>query len=148
MKTPVEQLQEATATVAAQAAEIDALKAKIKAMEDEKKAEEDEEDKAEDKPEGEPEDKPDEDEENNDEEVKAEVKALTKKVDAMNAFIRSPEFRASIVKGSESGTPEGGASGGKTMTKADAIAAYNKIDTNDHKGRAAFRAEHKAELGL
>jgi hypothetical protein len=143
MKTPVELLQEEAAKVTAQAAEIESLKAKIKAMEDEKKAEEDEEDEAEEKPEGESEDKPEEDDED-----KEEVKALTKKVDALNAFIRSPEFRASIVKGSESGTPEGGASGGKTMTKAEAIAAYNKIDTNDHKGRAAFRAEHKAELGL
>jgi hypothetical protein len=150
MKTPIEQLTE---TNAAQAAEIVALKAKIKSMEEEKKDDPPEETEEEKKKREEDEEaarKAAEEEEKKDEadKVKA-IKDLGDKVKALSAFIRSPEFRASVVPGSASGVSEGGSdSGGKTMTKEEASAAYNKIDPNDAKARAQFRADHKSELGL
>ncbi len=150
MKTPVEQLEAANLTMDAQAKEIAELKAQIAAMEDEKKKaeenekedEKDEEDKAKKKA------KAEEDKEDEEDEKDKAMKAMSAKVNALDAFIRSPEFRASCVAGSGEGAPEGGSTPTKTMTQADALKAYNAIDPNDAKARAAFRVEHRAELGL
>ena len=151
MKTPVEQVEECKATIATQAAEIAALKARIQAMEDEKKdpPEETEEEKKKREEEEEAKRKAEEDEKKDEADKGKALKALGDKVKALDSFIRSPEFRASVVAGSASGVPEGGSnSGSKTMTKEEASAAYNKIDPNDAKARAQFRADHKSELGL
>ncbi len=150
MKTPIEQLEEAKATMAEQTKQIAALSEKLKGYEDDeekrKREDEDAKKKAEEKKKEE-EDAKKKAEEDDKEKDKA-IAALADQVKALSAFVKSPEFRASCVGGSTEGTPEGGALGGKTMTTAEALAEYNKIDPNDSKARAAFRVEHKAELGL
>jgi colicin import membrane protein len=150
MKTPMEQLEEAKAAMAEQTKQIDALAEKLKGYEDDeekrKKDDEDAKKKAEEKKKEEADAKKKAEED--DEEKDKAIAALADQVKALDAFIKSPEFRASCVGGSPTGTPEGGTSGNQTMTTAEALAAYNKIDPNDSKARAAFRVEHKAALGL
>jgi hypothetical protein len=148
MKTPVEELAEVKQLNETLAAENESLKARIQAMEEEaeKEKEEDAEDKEE-EPKSEDDPKPEEDAED-EEEKDDEVKALAKQVAALTSFVKSPEFRASLVSGSESGVAEGGSESGKTLTAAEAQAEYNKIDPNDAKARAAYREDHKKELGL
>jgi len=153
MKNPVQELAEVkeahaelTAQNAVLAAENAELNARIEAME-KAKAEESEEDKkkAEEEEEAKRKAKAEEDKEKEE-----ETKALAAKVTALESFIKSPEFRASLVTGSPEGVPEGGAAAGgaKTLTMAEAVAEYNKIDPNDAKARAAYREAHKSELGL
>jgi len=154
MKNPVAELAEVKAAHTelteqhtALAAENADLKARIKAMEDEKEKEDEEaeeEKKRKEDEESKRKAKAEEDEKEEDE----ETKALAAKVTALESYIKSPEFRASLVSGSSDGVPEGGASGGKTITMAEAVAEYNKIDPNDAKARAAYREAHKSELGL
>jgi len=154
MKNPVQELAEVkeahaelTAQNAVLAAENAELNARIEAME-KAKAEEAEENKK--KAEEEEEEAARKAKAEEDKEKEEETKALAAKVTALESFIKSPEFRASLVTGSPEGVPEGGAAAGgaKTLTMAEAVAEYNKIDPNDAKARAAYREAHKAELGL
>jgi hypothetical protein len=148
MKTPVEKLEDANAVIAAQTQEIEALKAKILAMEEAaKKAEAEEEKEDEEEAEKAKKKAKAEDDEDDEDEEKDTAKALAE-IKALRAFIQSPEFRASIVGGSKEGTPEGGGEPTKAMTQAEALAKYSSIDKNDSRARAAFRAEHAAILGL
>jgi vacuolar-type H+-ATPase subunit I/STV1 len=151
MKNPVQELAEVKTERDELKATVSALELRIKAMEEEKEKEEAEETEEEKKKREEEEEssrkaKAEEDKEK--EEKDEETKALAAKVTALESFIKSPEFRASLVAGSSDGVPEGGASGGKTLTMAEAVAEYNKIDPNDAKARAAYREAHKSELGL
>jgi hypothetical protein len=142
MKNPVQELAEVKTERDELKATVSALELRIKAMEEDKEKEEAE------KTEEEAARKAKAEEDKEKEEKDEETKALAAKVTALEAFIKSPEFRASLVAGSSDGVPEGGASGGKTLTMAEAVAEYNKIDPNDAKARAAYREAHKSELGL
>jgi len=151
MKNPVQELAEVKTERDELKATVSALELRIKAMEEDKEKEEAEKTEEEKKKREEEEEsarkaKAEEDKEK--EEKDEETKALAAKVTALESFIKSPEFRASLVSGSPDGVPEGGASGGKTLTMAEAVAEYNKIDPNDAKARAAYREAHKSELGL
>jgi hypothetical protein len=136
-----------TAQHTALAAENAEFKARIEAME-KAKAEETEEEKKKREDEEESARKAKAEEEEKQKAKDDEAKALAAKVTALESFIKSPEFRASLVPGSAECVPEGGAAGGKTLTMAEAVAEYNKIDPNDAKARAAYREVHKTELGL
>ena len=155
MKNPVQELAEVKTERDELKATISALELRIKAMEEEKEKEpeemeESEEDKKKREEEEEAARKAKAEEDKEKEEKDEEAKALAAKVTALESYIKSPEFRASLVTGSVDGVPEGGASGGgvKTLTMAEAVAEYNKIDPNDAKARAAYREAHKSELGL
>jgi len=162
LKEAEENLAKLSADMAAKTAELAAAQMRIGELEktvatlkDEAKDKpEDKSDDDEDKPEDKPEedkdkdkpeedkdkDKEDEDEAEDEDEKEKAFAALSARVVALETAIKS---------GSMSGVPEGGTGEPKgEMTRAQALAAYNKIDPNDAVARAAFRAKHAALLGL
>jgi uncharacterized protein with von Willebrand factor type A (vWA) domain len=158
MKNPVQELAEVKTERDELKATVSALELRIKAMEEEKEKEEAEKTEEEKKKREEEEEaarkaKAEEDEKKKEDDAKAFANAIDAAVKAaipaaVASAFSDPHVRAAFVAGSSDGVPEGGASGGKTLTMAEAVAEYNKIDPNDAKARAAYREAHKSELGL
>ena len=156
MKTTPEMIEELKGAFDAR---VTALEQRIVAMEEDDKKDEEEEAKRK-AMEDEEKKKEDEDAARKAEEDEEKEKAHAKQIADMAAEIATlkttlaaPGVAAAVkavATGSDKAAGEGGQESGAVvkMTASEALAAYNKIDTNDAKARADFRTAHAAELGL